>query len=59
MSVAHSNEIEDCSCDDWSFSSFETERYNNLLNERNREISELQSEVIRLNKTIERLCKNK
>jgi len=59
MNVAHSNEIEDCSCGDWCFSSFETKRYNNLLNERNREISELQYEVIRLNKTIERLCKNK
>jgi len=55
MAVAHSNEIDDCTCGDWSFLSFEKKRYNELLNERNREISELEKEVIRLNKRIENL----
>ena len=55
MSVAHTDDIDDCTCADWSFSSFEKKRYNELLNERNREISELQNEVIRLNKQLEKL----
>ena len=60
MSVVHSDDIEDCTCSDFSYSKFEKERYNKLLNERNQEIKELQKEVVRLNKRIELLCnKNK
>ncbi len=55
MNVVHSNDIKDCTCGDWSFSSFEKKRYNELLNERNRVISELEKEVIRLNKLLEKL----
>jgi len=59
MSVVHSDDIEDCTCYEFTYSKFEKERYNKLLNERNQEIKELQKEVVRLNKRIELLCNKK
>lgn len=58
-SVVHSNDIEDCTCQELTYSKFEKERYNKILNERNQEIKELRSEAIRLNNLLYKLKNNK
>ena len=47
--------IDDCTCQPFTFSRFEKERYNKVLEEKCDEIKGLHKEVIRLNKVIEKL----
>ena len=54
-SVVHSNDIEDCNCSNTTFSQFEKQRYNEVLKEKCKIISEYEKEIIRLNKRIEYL----
>lgn len=56
-SVVHSNDIEDCTCNNLTFYQFERQRYNDILKEKCTIISEYEKEIIRLNKRIEQLTK--
>lgn len=47
MSVVNSNDIDYCTCTD-SFKQFENKRYNEILEEKNKEIQSLRSELKRL-----------
>lgn len=55
MSVVQSEDVEDCVCTTDTFSAFEKERYNKVLQEKCNAIKYLESEVVRLNKIIEKL----
>lgn len=50
--TVHSNDIRDCYCTQ-NFASFERERYNTILNEKNAEIEALEKEINRLNSRVE------
>lgn len=55
MAVAHSDDIDCCSCKD-SFASFEKNRFNEILEDKNKEIQSLRSELKRL---VSLLCLDK
>jgi len=52
--VTHSNNMNDCTCKTKSltFASFEKERYNTILNEKNSLIESLQTEIVELKRQI-------
>lgn len=52
-SVVHSNDIEDCTCNNLTFSQFEKQRYNEVIKEKCKLISDYEKEITRLNKRIE------
>lgn len=52
-SVLWSDDIRDCRCESETFSKFENQRYNEVLEEKTREIKEMQKEINRLNLRVE------
>lgn len=56
--VVMSNDMSQCSCvPTESFKQFERKQYNEVLNQKNQEIKELESEIIRLNRILKRINK--
>lgn len=57
-SVLNSNDIEDCDCEKYTtFAGFERQKFNEILTEKNKELAEMEKEILRLNKRVESLCK--
>ena len=52
-SVLWSDDIRDCRCENETFSKFENQRYNEVLEAKTREIKEMQKEINRLNLRVE------
>ena len=52
MSVAHSNDIDDCCCTNTIYD-FEKERFKKAISEKNKQIEELEFELTHLRKVIE------
>lgn len=52
-SVLWSDDIRDCRCESETFSKFENQRYNEVMEAKTREIKEMQKEINRLNLRVE------
>lgn len=49
----HSEDIEDCICQSETLNSFEKEKFNKVINEKDKQIEEMQELIVELNKKVE------